>query len=356
MTLNDSQKWMLIVTGLGLSLLLYLLAPILTPFFIAALLSYLGDPLVDRLEQWKLSRTLSVVIVFVGLFLVILLIVLLLVPMLEHQISYLIGQFPKYIDVIQHQLLPGLVEKLGIQADMLDMNLLKQTISEHFQQAGGIVMSIFSSVTQSGLTIMAWLANLLLIPVITFYLLRDWDILVARIDELLPREYEPIIARLSRESDDVLAAFLRGQLLVMLALAAIYSIGLWIVDLKLALLIGTLAGLVSFVPYLGFIVGIVAASIAMLLQTHELLQLLPVFVVFGIGQALEGMVLTPWLVGDRIGLHPVAVIFAVLAGGQLFGFIGILLALPVAAVIAVLVRHAHQRYMTSTIFDDSVAP
>ncbi len=356
MTLNDSQKWMLMVAGLGLAVLLYLLAPILTPFFVAALLSYLGDPLVDRLEQWKLSRTWSVVIVFVCLFLVILLIILLLVPMLEHQIAYLISQFPKYIDVIQHKLLPGLAEKLGVQADLLDMNLVKQTIGKHFEQAGGIAMSIFSSVTQSGLTIMAWLANLLLIPVITFYLLRDWDILVARIDELLPRQYEPVISRLARESDDVLAAFLRGQFLVMLALAAIYSTGLWIADLKLALLIGTLAGLVSFVPYLGFIVGIVAASIAMMLQTHELIQLIPVVVVFGIGQALEGMILTPWLVGDRIGLHPVAVIFAVLAGGQLFGFVGILLALPVAAVLAVLIRHAHQRYMSSTIFDDSAIP
>lgn len=356
MTLNDSQKWMLMVAGFGLAVLLYLLAPILTPFFVAALLSYLGDPLVDRLEQWKLSRTWSVVIVFVCLFLVILLVILLLVPMLEHQIAYLISQFPKYIDVMQHKLLPGLAEKLGIQVDLLDMSLVKQTLSKHFDQAGGIAMSIFTSITQSGLTIMAWLANLLLIPVITFYLLRDWDILVARIDELLPRQHEPVIARLARESDEVLAAFLRGQFLVMLALAVIYSIGLWIADLKLALLIGTLAGLVSFVPYLGFIVGIVAASIAMLLQTHELLQLLPVVVVFGIGQALEGMVLTPWLVGDRIGLHPVAVIFAVLAGGQLFGFVGILLALPVAAVLAVLIRHAHQRYMSSTLFDDSATP
>lgn len=212
-------------------------------------------------------------------------------------------------------------------------------------------MTVFSSVTKSGLSVIAWLGNLVLIPVVTFYLLRDWDILMARIHELLPRDSEPVITKLAKQSDETLAAFLRGQFLVMLALGIVYSTGLWFIDLKLALLIGMLAGLVSFVPYLGFIVGIVAASVAMLLQTQDVFQLLPVVIVFAIGQALEGMLLTPLLVGDKIGLHPVAVIFAVLAGGQLFGFVGILLALPVAAVIAVLLRHMHGQYKASALFD-----
>lgn len=355
MTLNDSQKWMLISVAIGICVLLYLLSPILTPFFAAALLSYLGDPLVDRLEMRKLNRTLSVVIVFVTLFSVLILMVLFLLPMLEQQTSYLIQNIPKYIDVVQHNLLPALASKLGIDPQILDMEVLKKTIGQQFDKAGGLAMSVFSSVTQSGLTLLVWIANLVMIPVITFYLLRDWDILVARIDELLPRKYEPVIARLAHESDDVLAAFLRGQFMVMIALGMVYSTGLWFAGLKLALLIGMMAGMVSFVPYLGFILGIIAASVAMLLQTHELIQLLPVFLVFGIGQALEGMVLTPLLVGDRIGLHPVAVIFAVLAGGQLFGFVGILLALPVAAIIAVLLRHAHGQYKSSNIFNDSTS-
>jgi predicted PurR-regulated permease PerM len=212
-------------------------------------------------------------------------------------------------------------------------------------------MTIFSSVTKSGLSIIAWLGNLVLIPVVTFYLLRDWDILIARIHELLPKQYKSVITKLAKESDQTLSAFLRGQFLVMLVLGLMYSIGLWFIGLELALLIGMMAGLVSFVPYLGFILGIVAASIAMLLQTHELFQLLPVLIVFGIGQVLEGMLLTPLLVGDKIGLHPVAVIFAILAGGQLFGFVGILLALPVAAVIAVVLRHMHGEYRASAYFD-----
>ena len=351
MILNDSQKWLLFVGIISLALVIYLLSPVLTPFLAAALLAYLGDPLVDRLEQWKLSRTVSVSIVFVGLFLFLTLIILLLLPLLEHQLSYLLGNIPRYIDLIQTEVLPDLAEKLGIDVRQFDLNILKENLSQYWQQAGGLAMTVFSSVTKSGLSIIAWLANLILIPVVTFYLLRDWDLLVARIHELLPKQYEPVISKLAKESDETLAAFFRGQFMVMLVLGLVYSAGLWFVDLQLALLIGMMAGLLSFVPYLGFIIGVMAASIAMLLQSHELFQLIPVFIVFGIGQALEGMLLTPLLVGDRIGLHPVAVIFAVLAGGQLFGFVGILLALPVAAIIAVVLRHMHDQYKSSEFFD-----
>ena len=355
MGLSDSQKWMLLAGVSGLGFLVYLLTPVLTPFFAAALLAYLGDPLVDRLEAKRLSRTLSVTIVFICLFSLLTLVVLLLFPLLQHQFSYLVKNLPAHIDVLQNQLLPWVAEKLGMDPAELDLQLLKESLTQHFKQAGGLAINIVKSISQSGATLIAWLANMVLIPVVTFYLLRDWDVLVSRIDELLPRSYEPMIASLARQSDEVLAAFLRGQLMVMIALGIVYSTGLWLIDLQLAVLIGMLAGLVSFVPYLGFIVGIVAASVAMLLQTHELINLVPVFIIFGIGQALEGMLLTPMLVGDRIGLHPVAVIFAVLAGGQLFGFVGILLALPVAAVLAVILRHAHERYLSSTLFDDGSA-
>ena len=355
MTFSDSQKWLMLAAVSLLCVLLYLLTPVLTPFFAAALLAYLGDPLVDRLQQSKLSRTVSVIIVFISLFLILTLMLLLLLPMLEHQVSYLLQSVPGYIDVLQTKWLPGLAQKLGIDPAALDFDSIKKILEQHFNQAGGLAVTVLASIKQSGLALLAWLANLVLIPVVTFYLLRDWDILITRIDELLPRQYQASVARLATESDEVLASFMRGQFFVMLALGRFYSTGLWLAGLELALLIGMIAGLVSFVPYLGFILGIVAASIAMLLQTHELSQLLPVIAVFGIGQMLEGMLLTPLLVGDRIGLHPVAVIFAVLAGGQLFGFVGILLALPVAAVLAVMLRHAHEQYRASTIFDDGTA-
>ena len=184
------------------------------------------------------------------------------------------------------------------------------------------------------------LANLFLVPVVTFYLLRDWDILVAKVSDLLPRHYIFTIKKLARECHTVLGAFIQGQLLVMMSLGTIYSIGLTLIGLKLGLVIGMLAGLASIVPYMGLVVGMAAALVAGIFQFGDLLHIFLILVVFGVGQALEGMVLTPLLVGDRIGLHPVAVIFAVMAGGQLFGFVGILIALAVAAVTMVLLRHA----------------
>jgi len=350
--ITDSQKWMILIGAAITAFALYLLAPILTPFFAAALLAYLGDPLADQLEK-KFSRTLSVSIVFTALFSVLTIVAIIVFPLLAQQVSYLINNMPTYIDHIQHNVVPMLAQKSGIDTSLIDFELIKKLFTAHYAQAGGLVSQLVSSVAASGLVLVAWIANMVLIPVVTFYLLRDWDVLMARIDELLPRKIQPVISKLAKESDEVLAAFLRGQFLVMLALGIVYSTGLWFIDLKLALLIGMLAGLVSFVPYLGFIVGIVAASVAMLLQTQDLMQLIPVAIVFTIGQMLEGMLLTPLMVGDRIGLHPVAVIFAVLAGGQLFGFVGILLALPVAAVLAVLIRHVHDEYKSSAIFNNA---
>lgn len=347
MTATDRWFWLLLATVVGV--LLYLLAPVLTPFMVAAILAYMGDPLVDRLEAIKISRTLSVVIVFLVLTLIAGLILLLVVPLLQSQFVILGNKIPAYFDVIQHQFLPWFNAHFHVDLQ-LDSKTLKTSLQSHWKEAGSLARTLTTYITQSGVLLVAWLANMLLIPVVTFYLLRDWDVMVARIREMLPRKSEPVISRLARSADEVLGAFLRGQLLVMLGLATIYSLGLWIVGLDIAFLIGLIAGLVSFVPYLGFIVGIVAAVLAALLQFHDGMHLLYVVLVFGIGQAMEGMVLTPLLVGDRIGLHPVAVIFAVLAGGQLFGFLGVLLALPAAAVIAVVLRYLHERYRDSSLY------
>lgn len=329
--------------------LLYWLAPVLTPFMAAAVLAYIGDPLVDRLEARRVPRTLGVVIVFVVLTSITTTLLLILIPMLERQWAVMATKFPAYVDWFMHQALPTLAARLGLETPSLDMAQIKQAMQQHWQSAGGLATQLLSSVTHSSMAFFAALANLVLIPVVTFYLLRDWDVLVARVHALLPRSIEPKVSLIARESDQVLGAFLRGQLLVMLALAIVYSVGLSLVGLDLAILIGLLAGVVSFVPYLGFIVGIVAAGLAALMQFHELMPLAYVALVFGIGQLLEGMLLTPMLVGDRIGLHPVAVMFAVLAGGQLFGFLGVLLALPVAAVIAVILRHVHEWYKTQPV-------
>lgn len=345
--MSESQKWFLLAGVSFGGLLLYLLSPVLTPFLVAAVFAYVGDPLVDRLETLKLSRTLAVTTVFVLLFLLVLALLLILVPMMERQIALLGSKLPLYLENLQQKLVPLLSRYLDVDVASFDTASLKAMVRE---QWSGAAKGVFNLLSSSGMTLLAWGANLVLIPVVTFYMLRDWDILVERVHELIPRRYEPPVVRLVKASDEVLGAFLRGQVTVMFSLGVIYSIGLSIVGLELALLIGMVAGLVSFVPYLGTIVGIVMAGVAAAMQFQELLPLLYVAVVFGVGQMAEGMLLTPLLVGDKIGLHPVAVIFAVLAGGQLFGFFGILLALPVAAVVMVLLRYTHERYVGSSMY------
>ena len=346
----DSNKGLWLAVLLVTGLLIYLLAPILMPFISAAILAYIADPLVDRLEK-KMSRTLAVSIVFIVLSLLAVLLIIILLPLLEKQFLVLAEKLPLYLDRAQNYLIPLLKEQLGVDVTRLDLNVLKHSLSTYWRTAGGIAANVIGSISHSGLVLAGWIGNFLLMLVVTFYLLRDWDILVARVHALIPRKNEKAVARIAREADEVLGAFFRGQLLVMLALAIVYSVGLSIVGLDLAILIGMLAGVVSFVPYLGFIIGIVAATIAALMQFGDISYVLYVFIVFGVGQALEGMVLTPVLVGDKIGLHPVAVIFAVLAGGQLFGFFGILCALPVAAVLAVIIRHMHKEYKQSAVYN-----
>lgn len=347
-TRNIQILTIIVVVGL----LVYLLAPVLTPFMVAALLSYLGDPLVDRMEDRGLPRTLAVVVVFVLLIVIVFVTLLLLVPAIGNQFEVLAKKLPAYLDWLQVNVGPWLRQNFGVESSALDWSTLKSALQEHWSQFGGVAKNVITWVSHSGMALMAFVANLVLVPVVTFYLLRDWDRLVAKVGDLLPRKWEPTVVKLAKESDEVLGAFLRGQLLVMLALAIVYTVGLMWVGLELALIIGLVAGLVSFVPYLGFIIGILAAGIAAFMQFHELFYLLWVAAVFGVGQALEGMLLTPLLVGDKIGLHPVAVIFAVMAGGQLFGFVGVLLALPVAAVIMVILRHSQEIYRQSGLYSE----
>ena len=348
--MSDAQKWLVLTCVFLSAWLLYLLAPVLTPFLLGALLAYLGDPIADRLEQKKLSRTLSVVVVFAVMCVIGLLLLLILIPLLQEQLTSLLSRLPLIVPWLQDTALPWLSSTLNIETSSIDLAVLKQTLAANWQDLGNILGLLLGKVTDSGQLIFAWMAYLVLVPVVSFYLLRDWDVLVASIQELIPRQYEPVITKLTRECDNVLAEFLRGQLMLMLALGVIYSIGLWLVGLEFALLVGMMAGVVSFVPYLGSIVGIVVAGLLAFMQFHDIIHLLYIGVVFGVGQTIEGMLLSPILVGDRIGLHPVAVIFAVMAGGQLFGFFGVLLALPAAAIFVVLLRHARQKYVESSLY------
>lgn len=351
--MTDSHRWLWLAGLLLAGWLVYQLTPILSPFLVGILLAYLGDPLVDRLERW-MTRTWGVVVVFTLFGLLLLVALLVLLPMLGKQMVHLYQLAPQILDWLQQRALPWLQVRFGLSESFWQIGHLKALFTEHLGQTTDIASQLLSRATASSLALLGWLGNLLLVPVVSFYLLRDWDILVAKLRALLPRRREGLVVKLVSECHEVLGAFLRGQLLVMLALGAVYALGLMLVGLDLGLLIGVLAGLASIVPYMGFVVGIGAALVAALFQFGgDLYPLFGVAAVFTVGQLLEGMLLTPLLVGDRIGLHPVAVIFAVLAGGQLFGFTGVLLALPVAAVIMVLLRHVNELYKLSALYGDS---
>ncbi|MEG2803620.1 AI-2E family transporter [Stenotrophomonas sp.] len=342
-----------VLAALAVGWVIWLLGPILTPFVLALALAWLGDPLVDRIEATGRSRNTGVVLVFVAMVLMLTAALLILVPMIERQIATLVAAIPQAQQWLMQTGIPWFEQKTGLEImQWMDPDRLIEWVRSHWQQAGGFAKTFFGYVSRSGFTMVTWVVNLLLLPILAFYFLRDWDKLVERVASMIPRNHIGTITKLARESDEVLGAFIRGQFLVMIALGVVYAAGLSLVGLKLGLLIGLVAGLISFIPYLGATTGIVMAVGAALVQAQgfDLKLLILVGVVFTVGQLLESYVLTPRIVGDKIGLHPVAVIFAVMAGGQLFGFLGMLLALPVAAVSNVLLRYAHQRYRQSDLY------
>ena len=352
MTQDTSRRWQMLAITVVILYLLWLLAPVLMPFAVAAMLAYLGDPLADRLERIGMGRTLAVSVVFFVLVLAAVGALLLLIPLISRQVDNLVQSLPHYVDWVRSTALPWLQAKLRLDPSAFDTDRLIAEIKDHLGSVGSVASTVLGKVTRSGFGLIAWMTNLVLIPVVAFYLLRDWDRLVAWVDDMLPRSIEPTIAHLARESDMVLGAFVRGQLLVMLALGIFYGAGLSILGLSVGPLIGMIAGLLSFVPYLGFIVGFGSALIAVLVQYGDWSHLIMVVCVFIVGQLLEGYVLVPRLVGEKIGLHPVAVIFAVLAGGYLCGFLGVLLALPAASVILVVLRYLSQRYRHSRLYTE----
>ncbi len=336
-----SINWLIAILLCGW--MFYLLAPVLTPFIAAGLLAYMGDPLADRLQKLKLPRTLAVVVVFLATFLLIGLLVLLVGPLIRTQISALFAALPDIAHQVEQVWLPTILGWLNVEPGE-DVGL-GAFLARYSDMAGDWSGKILLGVGKSGGVLVAAVLSLFLIPILTFYMLRDWDTFMAHLSALIPGRQRETVLKLARETDDVLGAFLRGQVLVMLALATIYTLGLSLVGLKFAIAIGVVAGLVSFVPYLGFVFGIGLAGLTVALEPNPLWNLVGVVATLTIGPIIEGPFLTPKLVGDRIGLHPVIVIFAVVAGGQLFGFFGILLALPAAAVLSVLLRFAYHRYL-----------
>ena len=346
------NRW-LILSAIFLAVF-YLLLPVLTPFLVAAILAYICDPLVDKISLWgtskyQLGRTPATVLVMLAILGVITLLLLILIPLLQKQSMLIVERLPAVISNLRATIEPWLQSKLGISL-AIDSAQIQEVITKNWKTAGNILADVLQTAGTNTVALIGVVANILLLPVVLFYLLRDWDKVIAGIGELIPRDIIGKTTEIAQEIDQMLAEFLRGQLTVMVLMSVFYAAGLWLAGLEMALPIGLIAGLLGFIPYLGPAIGMGLALLAGALQFTSFGQLIPVLLVFGIGQLIESNFITPKLVGDRIGLHPVVVIFALLAGGQLFGFAGVLLALPASAAIAVGLRHTKDNYLGSDAY------
>jgi len=338
--------------GLGAAFiwLLIELSPILTPFLLAGILAYICAPLVERLQHTGLPRAAGAFLVLILLGLLLALLGLIVVPLLIDEMALLFARLPEIVRLLDEHLVPWFERHLHLRLS-LDAEGLRRLASENIDSLQTVVPKILESLKIGGIALLGFFANLLLTPIVAFYLLTDWPQLVQRLEHAIPRPWHALITRIAREVDAVLAEFLRGQLTVMLALALFYSLGLWLAGLPSALAIGVLTGLLVFVPYLGYGLGLLLALLVALLQGESLGPLIGVAIVFGLGQLIESFLLTPYLVGERIGLHPLAVIFALMAFGQLFGFFGILLALPASAALLVALRELKAVYLASRFYN-----
>lgn len=327
----------------------YLLRSVLLPFVAGMAVAYLLDPVCDRLEKWNFSRTWATTLVTACFVLICILVLLLVIPAAVGQIVTFVERAPDYLAALQREI-SGMLETVRDRLDPGTQEKLQSMLRSSADKLFSWATSVLGGIISGGVAFFNFISLVVITPVVAFYLLRDWDRMVAKADDWLPRRHRDTIRRLAREADDTLAGFLRGQGAVCLCLAVFYAVGLTVAGLDFGLVIGLIAGFLSFIPFVGSMVGLVLSVGLALAQFDSWINVAIVAAVFFVGQAIEGNVLTPKLVGDRVGLHPVWVMFALLAGGALFGFVGILLAVPVAAVVGVGVRFAFSQYRLSPYY------
>ncbi len=335
-------------------LLLSMLAPVLMPFLLAAGLAYVLQPLVQWMHTRRVPRWLGAGLAIFMLMLVLAAVFLLIVPVITKQVPLLKEQVPLLLDRVNGFLLP-LAGRFGIelQIDVSQVrDWLRKLITEH---ESDLIGGVLSSLRIGGSALAAVFGNLVLAPIVAYYLLLDWARLIERTKGFIPPRWRPNVQSFLNDTDAVLGQYMRGQVVVMGLLAILYTVGLALVGLKLALPIGVFTGLAVFVPYLGFGLGMIMGVLAAVLQFQSVLGVALVALVFVIGQVVESMYVTPRLLGDRIGLHPIAVIFALMAFGQLFGFVGVLIALPTSAVLLVAMRRAKAGYFKSALYLEAPA-
>ena len=351
MTFTPAQRqtttW--IALSVAGALVVWLLAPVLTPFIVAAVLAYVLHPVVERLAARRVPRVVAVTLVEVAAIVIVMAVLLLIVPILSKQLPLLREQIPLLADRLNTGLAPWL-SKLGIDV-ALDTASIKAFVLKYLNAnvEDGLATAL-SSARIGGSILLAVIGNVFLVPMVLFYLLMDWNQLVQRLARMIPPRLRERTHGFIDECDSVLGQYLRGQLSVMVVLAVFYSAGLALFGFDLAVPVGVFTGLAVFIPYVGFGLGLTLALISGVLQFSGWHGLLGVAVVFGIGQLLESFVLTPRLVGERIGMSPLTVIFALLAFGHLFGFVGVLIALPVSAVLVVAVRRLREAYIESELY------
>lgn len=339
--------WLVVLVGFGF--LIWLLSAVLMPFVAGIAIAYLLNPLADRLQRWRLPRWAAATVILIGFLLIVGLLLALLVPLLQAQALRLVDALPTYRQALEDLLAP-VAERLRAAVDTADWEQLRSEAQSYASDAFAALGQVVGRLWSGGMAVFNLVSLVIIMPVVAFYLLRDWPNLLAVIDSHLPRQHAATIRALAGQVDRTLAGFLRGQALVCLALGAFYAIVLSVAGLNYALLVGLVAGILSFIPFVGTITGFAMAMGIAFVQFDQWTMWALIAGLFALGQVLEGNVLTPRLVGGAIGLHPVWIMFAILAGGALFGFTGVLLGVPVAAVIGVLARFALERYHASPFY------
>lgn len=346
---QEKQMWFWAAGFAAFLFLLYVLSSVLTPFVAGLAVAYFLDPLADRLEHLLKSRSAATAVILLVFFAIVGALGMALFPLLQAQITGLVTRIPDAVEAA-HGLLDPLVAQIEREMGVEELQKLKDNAGAFAGEAVSWLIGVLKSLFLGGKAFVNTLSLLFIMPVVAFFLLRDWDVLVAKVDSLLPRKSAHTIREQFRDIDATIAGFVRGQATVCLALGAIYATGLTLVGLEFGLLIGLGTGLMAFVPYVGMLIGLLVAGSVALVQFSDPFSFLMVAAVFGVGQTIDAAFLTPNLVGGRVGLHPVWIIFALMAGGALFGFTGVLLAVPAASVIGVLVRFGIGRYRNSALF------
>jgi len=346
---RDRQAIIWVVSLVVLVFLLYALSSILTPFVAGLAVAYFLDPVADRLELVLKSRSAATALILVVFFAIVGTLMMALFPLLQAQITGLFTRIPDAVGAARDALDP-LVRQIEQQLGDAEIQQIKDGAGAFAAEAMSWLVEVLKNLFLGGKAVVDALSLLFIMPVVAFFLLRDWDVMVAKINDLLPRSAAATIREQCREIDATIAGFVRGQASVCLALGTLYAIGLTLVGLDFGLLIGLVTGVLAFVPYVGMIIGLLVAFGVASMQFSDPLSFVLVALVFGVGQTLDAIFLTPNLVGGRVGLHPVWIIFALMAGAALLGFTGVLLAVPTASVVGVLVRFFVGRYRASVLY------